>query len=307
MTLRVALIGCGDVARHHVASLRAAGFEVVAVAGKPDSARARQFATDHGIPRVAAEPAALVSDPGHDALVLATDPVATPSLLARAVEDGRPTLVEKPVAFASRELESLEGRAPRVLVGYNRRFYATSLAARDEAARGPALIRLVCPERSPDKVVHNAVHGFDLLRFVAGPLELAHVEHVEDRSIAALLRGAAGHVVVLNITYAVPDNVGLTIERAGLRLELRPWEQGTVYDALEIDPPRPERPVRAYLPRVARRIQLDPEDSRLKPGFGPQARALAALVRGEEPPVAARLDDALAALRLAEALSSRGG
>lgn len=288
-------------------SLRAAGFEVVAVAGRPDSARARTFAAEHGIPRVEADPVALVKDPGHDALVLATDPTATPSLLALAVEDGRPTLVEKPVAFHSRELEPLEGRAPRVLVGYNRRFYATSLAARDEAAKGPALIRLVCPERSPDKVVHNAVHGFDLLRFVAGPLELRHVEHVEDRSIAALLRSAAGHVVVLNITYGVPDNVGLTIERAGLRLELRPWEQGTVYDALEIDPPRPERPVRAYIPRASRRIQLDAEDTQLKPGFGPQARALAALVRGEDPPVAARFDDALAAVRLSEDLLRRAG
>ena len=83
---------------------------------------------------------------------------------------------------------------------------------------------------------------------------------------------------------------------------LRPLEIGTVYEGMEVIEPTRENPLRVYRPRESARVALTAEDFKFKPGFLAQARALAALVHGEDPGPAARLEDAHAALHLAEEL-----
>jgi predicted dehydrogenase len=71
---------------------------------------------------------------------------------------------------------------------------------------------------------------------------------------------------------------------------------------MEVVEPTPETPIRTYTPKMARRVELDQRDRDFKPGFYAQARALAAIVRGEDPGPAARLEDAYRVLELAEQL-----
>jgi len=322
---RLAFIGCGDVAVFHAAACREAGFALAAVAGRPGSARAPEFARRFGVPRVFSDPLELASSGDWDALVLAVEPVAALDLLAVAAASGRPVLVEKPVALSSEMLRPHATRWPNVMVGYNRRFYATVREARAFAASGPpCLAQLEIPEDAPfeapsgadpTRVFTHSVHGFDLARYVLGPLAMDMVlPRLRDAGgaaggaardgVAALMRSRRGDVVQYVGNWNAPANVSLTLDQGMRRYQLRPFESGAVYEGLTVVEPDAAMPIRRYVPTLTRRVALDPCDHTFKPGFLQQAAALLRRCGGEQDDTAATLEDAVAALELAEAVTA---
>ncbi len=317
---RLGIIGGGAIADFHAPALRQAGFALAAVASRPGSATVGAFAERHGVEYVFDGPRALLqARDAWDALLISVPIDDTLAVLHGALETGAPTLVEKPVALRSADLEPLLGSDAPVIVGYNRRFYATVRAAREEAVGAPLTAQLQLPEAivPPDRpdpshrylenLFANSVHGLDLARSVLGHLEVEAVSRILAPSgniagLQALLRTERGDACTLAGNWGAPANYAFSIDRAGRRMELRPFEVATIYEGMEVHEPTPEVPVRRYEPRAAETVNLDAVDARFKPGFVGQAEAFARLCRGEDPHPAARLADAHAMLVLCEQL-----
>ena len=323
MTIRVGLVGAGAISDWHVRAARAAGMDVAAVGARPGSSRLRDFALRHAIADVFDDwREMLARDGAFDALVIATHTDATPDVLEAALPLGVPILVEKPVAWSSARLATLAARAhPRVLVGYNRRFYRPVREARREALLdGPLLVHATVPEdirpASGDPQANylrpffeNSCHGIDLLRFLLGDLRVDSARRLQAADgriggIAANLSTERGDVVSFLGNWSAPANFGISLYRGGRRFDLLPFEAGTLYEGMDVMEPEAGSTVRRYVPRPTARIELDEIDRREKPGFVAQAAALKGLAEGGPvPPEAATLEDARAAVALCESLS----
>lgn len=321
--MRVALIGCGEVSKYHVAALRAVGFDVAAVCSRPGSNRVYEFAERYAVPRVYPDAEALLHAPGGwDALVIAVPPEVTVPILSEAVKRGVPILVEKPVATSSQELEPLLGRQLPVIVGYNRRFYPSVQEIRSLVRRSPTpfLGHSLIPESiskgdeidletaAYKRFIYNSVHALDLLHFIFGKMEIVHVEPQKVRGgqpsgFLALLRSVdTGSLLSVTAVWNAPANLSLTLYQSDLRIQLEPFEEATIFNEMKRLEPSAEFPYRRYVPVALRSIPLDEVDLRFKPGFYRQAEALKRLLQGGAPAEAATLEDAYRALKLAEEL-----
>ena len=325
--LRVGLVGSGPIADWHVRALKVAGLEVAAVGSRPGSTRVREFAARHAIPEVFDGWTQMLREPGRfDSLVVAIHVDVTPEILEAALAMSVPVLVEKPVAWTSARLEEICQRPhERVIVGYNRRFYRAVQEVRAEVAQGPpVLASMTLPDFVSDPkepgprylrpFFENSCHGVDLLRFVFGSdLRLDAVRRLVSvggslKGFSAILSTERGDVVQLLSNWGTPANWSLSVHRPGRRFDLLPFEVGTIYEGMDVIDPTPEFPIRRYLPKLVRRTEIDAVDQREKPGFVAQALALRAMMEGNSPPPeAASLGDALAAVRLCEALVGSPG
>jgi predicted dehydrogenase len=306
---RLALIGCGSVAGFHVAAAREAGFEIVAVAGSQDSARAPAFASQWNIPSVVANPVELASQSPvtWDALVIASSVAPTLDLLRTAAATGGAVLAEKPVSRSSKPLRHLGNGLANVLVGYNRRFYSTVQAAKEFAQAGPCVAQLELPERlAPadglSNVFENSVHGFDMIRFIFGDVETEAVTRGEAGTVA-MFRTRRGDVIQYVGNWNAPSNFSLTIDRGRERFQLRPFEAAARYDGLTTIEPSAAIPIRRYQPNRIEQIELNGRDLQFKPGFVQQAAELKRLCNGQARTVGATIADAAEAVAIAEAVT----
>jgi predicted dehydrogenase len=207
------------------------------------------------------------------------------------------------------------------MVGYNRRFYAAAIRAKEEASSAHGwLANLVLPEgvRTPDHpednpeylapFFANSVHGLDLAQFILGDLTVSHVDRTYNpggaiTGLAAQLRAKSGAILQFTANWGTPANYSFTLDRPGRRYEMKPLEMASVYEGMDVVDPTPEIPLRSYQPRVIEKIDLTPDDLAFKPGFVAQAYAFAAMIHGGDSGPAAGLEDAFAVLELAEQLT----
>ncbi len=225
--IRVALIGSGFIGRAHLQA--AAETDGVAICGIADpNPAARAIADEFGVPLY----------PDHRALLAAEKPggaiVATPNALhvpvsLDCVAKGIPVLVEKPVAdtveAARRLCEAAEKAGVPVLVGHHRRHHPIIRRAR-QLVRDGALGRVVAANalalflkpdayfdaawrRSPGggPVLINLIHEIDLLRFLCG--EIASLQAVTSNAVrgfpvedtaALILRFATGAIATIALS-----------------------------------------------------------------------------------------------------------
>jgi predicted dehydrogenase len=319
------MIGCGANAEDHARAMRQAGLEISAVCGTMNSPRVRDFALHHQIPLVFNGSEELFSARQEwDAIAIIIPPTITLEILEQALTLDVPIFVEKPVAFQSQRIKPLLGRNLPVMVGYNRRYYKPSREAREEVLRmPPAITHLEFPQStvyinepydSPEYLKGYfssvTVLGFDLARFVLGDLKVEHTRHLTNNKrqllgISATLSTRSGGVVQFLANFDGAANFSITMDWPGHRYEIKPFEKATIYDGLEMVQATIERPLRSFTPRVTREIWMDDIDYRFKPGYVAEAMAFKALIQGEKPGIAAGLEDAYAALRLAEELAGR--
>lgn len=317
---RLALIGCGSIADFHVPALRNAGFDIAAVCSRPGSARPAEFARRHDIETVADGPQAILSKAEDwDALVIAVSERSTLAVLEAALRVEKPILVEKPVALRSEELRPYIAPEAPVMVGYNRRYYATAREARGLLSDAPPVIaQVTLPEAvSPSTTGNylepwfaNSVHVLDLLLFIFGGLDVIGTHHLEHpyggmAGIASVMRSSRGDIVQLSASWGASANFAIALDWPGRRYEMRPLERGVLYEGMDVIEPTPDDPLRRYTPRPVRTVELDDLDVWFKPGFARQAAEFAGLVRGTSPTVGATMADAYAALLMAEELAGR--
>ena len=108
MVLRIAAIGCGDIAqRRHFPQIAALdGAELVAIAGR-DVTRVRDCAERFAVPNWFTDPAAMLRDAAIDAVLVLTPPDSHAAYAEMAVRAGKHVLVEKPLVTTVEEAERL--------------------------------------------------------------------------------------------------------------------------------------------------------------------------------------------------------
>ena len=103
-TLKIGIIGAARVAVYAMLAPAVANpnTEVVGIAAR-DPARAKEFASTHGIAKAYATYDALIGDPGIDLVYVATPPMLHKAVAIKALRAGKHVLVEKPFAADARE------------------------------------------------------------------------------------------------------------------------------------------------------------------------------------------------------------
>ena len=182
--MRIGLVGVGRIGAFHADTLCGLpGIDSVVVADA-DLDRARQVAAETGAQT--ADSAADLLDSGIDALVVATVTATHPELIMAGAQAGLPVFCEKPVApdvdGTLEVIKTVSGTGTEVQIGFQRRFDAGFLAAR-EAVRSGALgwlhtVRSATFDAAPPDPGYIpgsggifrdcAVHDFDAIRWLTG-------------------------------------------------------------------------------------------------------------------------------------------
>jgi myo-inositol 2-dehydrogenase / D-chiro-inositol 1-dehydrogenase len=194
----VALVGSGRMGSYHgeTVSRRIPGARLVAVAD-PAPGAAERAAGALGADRGYTDVAALWDDPAVDAVVVATPARTHAGLVVAAAGAGKAVFCEKPMAVtlaeADRAIDAARAAGIVLQVGFNRRFAADWVAARQLIDSGrlgtPRLLRSVTrdpggfdPSRVlPDTVfLETLIHDFDTLRFLNPGAEAVEVVATAD-------------------------------------------------------------------------------------------------------------------------------
>jgi myo-inositol 2-dehydrogenase/D-chiro-inositol 1-dehydrogenase len=186
MTVRVGVIGVGNIGQDHISRLsrRTAGVQVVAVSDV-DRTRAERAATDLVDVRVFGAGEDLIRDGSVDAVVVTTSGVTHQPYVLAAIEQGKPVFCEKPLAPTTdaclRILDAeVAGGRRLVQVGFMRRYddgYRAMKAAIDGGTLGAPLM-IHCAHRNASTpatgftsemlITDAAIHEIDLVRWLLG-------------------------------------------------------------------------------------------------------------------------------------------
>jgi predicted dehydrogenase len=318
--LKIAIIGCGNIAEFHVPALRSVGFEIAYVASSLNSSTVGEFANRHSIDNVFKNPIDLIESHEWDALLIASPIETIIEYIHKAVVHNKPILIEKPVALNYNDLNGVVDYE-NVYVAYNRRFYKTTKYVEKFLKDHPkSLIKVTIPESDksadgyntfPNKLpiltYENSVHVVDLVNYLIGKIEWNSVDHVIKNNkylaISALGVGEQGFHVVLDICYNSPANFSIDILHASERIEMRPIEIAYHYEGMRVEEPSNEIPIRRYLPLIKETIINSSKAKELKPGFYEQAMDFMKICQGRLSDRSATLRDARDVLEVVHKLS----
>ena len=193
-----AFIGSGNYSSGVlIPAFKAAGARlatVVSSRGVTGFAAARKF----GIGQTTTDTESVLADPSIGAVVIGTQHDTHAALVCRALDAGKDVFVEKPLALRSGEIEDIErayerasanGAAPRLMVGFNRRFAPQVTKIREllagvncpktfimtvNAGAIPASHWTQDREAGGGRIIGEACHFIDLLRYLAGVPVMSH-------------------------------------------------------------------------------------------------------------------------------------
>jgi predicted dehydrogenase len=322
--LRVGVIGCGFVARHHHLPALDALPELRVVALADTNAAALARASAGRDVRAHPDPAAVLEDPDVDVVAVCTPPLAHAELAQAALEAGRHVLVEKPLAVSlddgARLVERATGAPGLATVGLVYRWHRLNRAARELVRAGRvgtvSAVQAVAtgdaamsPERTAPwrtdpaqgggPLLELGTHQVDLWRFVTGA-EVSTVEATVGATAATLAaRLDDGTAASALLSMHAGDNQELAIYGTAATLRVR----ADRHDGLELVPAgRLPGDPGMRLRRGARLTRALPGAVRaqrsggdLAAAFRAQWRAFARAIRGEAP-LEVTLADGLRAL-----------
>jgi predicted dehydrogenase/threonine dehydrogenase-like Zn-dependent dehydrogenase len=183
--VRVGMIGAGGYAKAMLLpNLKASGVEFQAIA-TASGVTAHDIGAKYGFRRLASSADDVIADPEVNLVVIATRHDLHAELARRALEAGRHTFVEKPLALTEEELESVIAAAARssaqLMVGYNRRFAPLALSAleffkdrseplsisyRVNAGRIPREHWVQDPREGGGRIIGEVCHFIDFMQFL---------------------------------------------------------------------------------------------------------------------------------------------
>ena len=154
----------------------------------------------YGAAFVTSDPAELLADAAVNAVIITTRHGEHARLVTQSLAAGKAVFVEKPLAIAEAELASLveaAGPAPRLMVGFNRRFSPLAAEMREFlAGRGPQTILyrvnagrvpadswVLDPVEGGGRIIGEVCHFVDFACFLTGALpDRVHAERVHSAS-----------------------------------------------------------------------------------------------------------------------------
>lgn len=226
MTLRVGLVGAGNMASVHAEGWDAAGDRIVGVLD-PDPERAARFSADHGT-EVADDFAQLTAL--SDVVDICTPTHTHASYIGMAADAGVDIVCEKPLARTGPDAMAAsvacDRAAVRLLVGHVVRFFPEYATARELVVAGDiGTVGVVRLDRSTylpagasawfsdhsksGGVVHDLmIHDVDYARWVAGDVRRVYAKRISDTSrgdhVLATLRHEGGAISHLQGSWAYP-------------------------------------------------------------------------------------------------------
>jgi predicted dehydrogenase len=194
------IIGCGDVTevKSGPAFRKVANSDLVAVMRR-DTARARDYAYRHNVPRWYDKADEIINDPGVNAIYVATPPSSHEEYALAAINAGKPVYVEKPMAIdhaaALRMTGAASAKGVKLVVAHYRReqprFKKIKQLIEENAIGKPLLARLeltkppmtneqmadpksawrIDPSIAGGGLFHDlGTHQLDLMTFFFGPV-----------------------------------------------------------------------------------------------------------------------------------------
>lgn len=320
-TLRIGLIGAGQIGRRHLdVLLPDPAYAVVGIADVTPAAEA--FAGESGIPFFR-DADGLIDGARPDGIVIAVPNQSHAATGLACIARGVPVLIEKPLADslpeAMRIVDAAERAGVPVLVGHHRRHNpimrrAAELVAEGAVGRVTAVVALwlahkpdayfdIPWRRAPGAgpVLINAIHDIDCLRMICGEIDgvqafaagAARDMPVEDTAAAALsfASGALGTLIVSDAVAAPWSWEWTSRENPAY-----PHESETCYmitgsrGSLTVPSLQlwTQEPGQGWLdPLTRQRAHILPEDP-----YGVQMRNFAAVIRGTAAPVVSGVEGA---------------
>ena len=312
-TLRVAVVGAGNIAQQHLRVLtKHPACAVVALCDRTPTTLAAT-ADRFEIGERVEDAGTLARRDDLDAVFVMVTHTATVAVASLFLDAGLPVLLEKPPGLFSDDTARLADlqarRGTPAMVGLNRRFYAASLAVRDAlAARGPLvsvtleahedLTRMTKSRFSATdlplimrrRAYANSIHALDLLRYFGG--EVRDVYSVQDAyendfpdACSAILRYASGAQGRVAMDYVGPGGHRFELRCVGATLRSDIGLDGVTLLTRDAPP---------------QRLEPDEDDRAYKPGFWKQDSVFLEAVRERRQPSfpAVSLEDALGTMRL---------
>lgn len=309
---RIALVGYGRIAPKHLAVLRAQGAEVVAACNRSAEGRARAE-SEGGIARTYAAIGEMIERERPDGVLCCASSDTQYMAALEVIPHGLPTLLEKPPGLSLEEYTHLcavaERHATPVMVAMNRRHYSVIHRAINDAggmenvesvsvewSEDPAhfLNRGFSVERVSREVFSNSLHGLDMLTWLAGPIDDAHVvglDFGDPLRWMMSLQGVSqrGALATFHSTWDSPGRWRFSYCTPGRRYVFAPLETCEVHEAGT---------------RETRALEPAEVDVQFKPGFHGQAAAFLQMVKTREVPLLHSLAAVGPAVRLADKLTS---
>ena len=316
---KLAIIGCGNIARFHIPAMQSSGFIIAAISGRPNSIDYLEgFASELKLnkTKIYNDPNDLICSDEWDAILLSCPTDVILDYLDLLAKRGKPILVEKPVSTKPKELKKFL-KYKNIRVAYNRRFYKTVEYTKKFLSNNQHSIVKISipessydnakkqfPERLPKKSYENSVHMIDLLRFILGDINWVFHESVKKnnryRALIAVGKSEMGNNIVLDSCFNSSDNFSIQVINDTKRLELKPIESLQLYDGMEVIHPTKDIPIRSYKPVLKRQL-IESDAENLKPGFRSQAKDFRDFCDGKKS-ISATVYDSYRALQLIEDL-----
>lgn len=188
----VSFIGAGNYAgRVLIPAFKEAGASLVAVASS-GGVSGVHYGRKHGFQRASTDSTELIADAGTNAVVIATRHNTHAGLVIEALEAGKHVFVEKPLCLTCEELDRIQDTYSSVvknqkpcllMVGFNRRFapQVKKIKSLLEGVKEPKAFAMTVnagaipadhwtqdPEVGGGRIIGEACHFIDLMRFLAG-------------------------------------------------------------------------------------------------------------------------------------------
>jgi predicted dehydrogenase/threonine dehydrogenase-like Zn-dependent dehydrogenase len=219
-SVRLGLIGAGGYARAMLLpNFKNAGAEFQSIA-TASGVTARSVGEQHGFRFCVSRAEEVIDDEETNLLVIATRHDTHASLARKGLERGRHVFVEKPLALNEEELSAVIGAAEqsrgRLMVGFNRRFSPSAVAAKElfasrrtplsinyrvNAGRVPSGHWAHDPKEGGGRIIGEVCHFIDFMHFITGSLTTrvyaeaissSNQDVVNDDSVFITLRFADG-------------------------------------------------------------------------------------------------------------------
>jgi len=288
--VRVAFVGAGGMAREHLSAFRdVPGVRLSGIHSRTRD-RAEALAKEFGLPTVADSIPGLYERTRADLVVVAVPELVSTGVTLQCFELPWASLLEKPVGIDFDDAQLIRQAAERsevlAMVGLNRRFYASTLAAKaDLDSRDERRFITVHDQQSyeearrynhPEPIVErfmyaNSVHNIDYLaNFGRGdvmtvqPLEPWQGEATDVCIVRIVF--SSGDVGMYHGIWRGPGPWACAISTRSKRWLMKPLEQAAYQNAGE---------------RQLQEVAVDELDQRYKAGFFRQACEAVAAVRGE--------------------------